>query len=145
VGNGGSFWVLSSQGMKLTTHLQLVLILRMCGTIFPLFQYTSVACTGTTLAFPSTPSYLLIQCPTQIRRQKLERWVVTFLEDFMGSVECCVFYDPILRLKVDGAIPPLPIHLYITVLIKNHFPYTPLLSDFVATTLHQQIAHCHYR
>jgi hypothetical protein len=65
------------------------------------------------------------------------------MKDFMGSVECHVFLNPIMKLKMHGAVPPLPIHLYIKVLIKHHLLYTFLLSAFVGTDLHQQIAHCH--
>jgi hypothetical protein len=66
------------------------------------------------------------------------------MTDFVGSIERYVFVDPILNLKMHGAVPPLPIHMYIKILIKNHLRYALLLSAFVGTALHQQIAHCHH-
>jgi len=54
MGSRGSFPGVSGQAVKLTTHLHLVAVSRMCGAIHPLSQYAfmalcSVKNTGTTL------------------------------------------------------------------------------------------------
>ena len=130
------FWVWSGRDMKLT---HLVLILRMCGAIPPLSQYALWHA-------QALLSSLDVQHRSLHWSLNAELRVVTFMRDFMGSVECRVFFflNPILKLKMHGAVSPLPIPLYIRILIKHHLPYTLLLSVFVGTDLHQQIAHCHH-
>lgn len=129
--------------MKLT---YLVLSLRMCEAVPPLSQYAlwhAQSVLSCTVYCEISVDSLGVQHTLVHRSSNSELQVITFMKDFMHSVECFFFLNQILKL-VHGAVPPLPKHLYIKSLIKYHLPYTLLLSAFVGTDLHQQIARCHH-